>query len=287
MLQAWSKLSINMSTSAKLAMNGPVKQINTPRTQPQPQPQPQPAPQTNTSIISADIDVSQLKIFVIHYKKLTDRKKNIMEQFKKYGITNFEFIEIDRDRLHEHDTSMFNPNWNNGQIAIALSHFYAYSQISENFDNALILEDDVIFSHNFKNIFQKYTTQLPVNYDMLFIGDGCDLHISSRHLVHGKFIYKKTLHDGASRCSDSYLVSKKCATQLCNYIKKLPYKIKIPIDWWLNQAAFHNNFNVYWSEPTIATQGTQNGTYKTSLPDYYFEKKNQNPFHLNDSLIKT
>jgi len=40
--------------------------------------------------------------------------------------------------------------------------------------------------------------------------------------------------------------------------------IKLPIDWWLNVAARYNNFKVYWAEPTIVTQGTQNGTFKTS-----------------------
>jgi hypothetical protein len=25
-----------------------------------------------------------------------------------------------------------------------------------------------------------------------------------------------------------------------------------------------NNFSIYWAEPTISTQGTQNGKYKTS-----------------------
>ena len=36
------------------------------------------------------------------------------------------------------------------------------------------------------------------------------------------------------------------------------------IDWWLNDVSRHYNFNVYWAEPTIVTQGTQNGKYKSS-----------------------
>jgi hypothetical protein len=34
-----------------------------------------------------------MKIFVLHYSKLVDRKKSIIEQFKKQNITNYEFIE--------------------------------------------------------------------------------------------------------------------------------------------------------------------------------------------------
>ena len=37
--------------------------------------------------------MNQIKIFVIHYSKLVERKKHILEQLQKYNITDFEFIE--------------------------------------------------------------------------------------------------------------------------------------------------------------------------------------------------
>jgi GR25 family glycosyltransferase involved in LPS biosynthesis len=212
----------------------------------------------------------KMKIFVIHYKKLIERKKHIIEQFKKHNITDYEFIEIDRDELSNENTSMFEKNYSNSQIAISLSHFYAYKEISEKYENGLIFEDDIILSNNFINKLNTFISQLPETYDMLFIGDGCNLHIEKHKLVRGKYVYEKCLQptkwggDGASRCCDSYLVNKKCATKLCEYINNLSYKIKLEIDWWLNVASRDNNFKVYWSEPTIVTQGTQNGLFKTS-----------------------
>lgn len=211
-----------------------------------------------------------MKIFVIHYKKLTNRKAYILEHFKNHNITEYEFIEIDRDELHTQDISMFQQNYSNSQIAIALSHFYAYKQIRDKYDYGLIFEDDVILSDNFVNIFNKYMTQLPADYDMLFLGDGCNLHIEAHRFIPNKFIYEKCLHptswggDGAGRCTDSYLVSKKCATKICEYINNLPYKINIPVDWWLNVAARDNIFKVYWAEPTIVSQGTSTGLFTTS-----------------------
>jgi GR25 family glycosyltransferase involved in LPS biosynthesis len=47
---------------------------------------------------------------------------------------------------------------------------------------AIIFEDDVILSDNFTNILNNYITQLPENYDMLFIGDGANLHIEKHKL---------------------------------------------------------------------------------------------------------
>jgi hypothetical protein len=66
--------------------------------------------------------------------------------------------------------------------------------------------------------------------------------------------------DGCGRCTDSYLVSKKCAIKLCKYINNITYKI----NWWLNRAARDINFKVYWAEPTITTQGSENGFFNQS-----------------------
>ena len=211
-----------------------------------------------------------MRIFVIHYKKLINRKLFILSQFKKYNITDYEFIEIDRDDLYNHNISIFQKNYNNCQIAISLSHFYAYKEISDKYDNGLILEDDAILINNFTDILNKYMDQLPKNYDMLFIGDGCNLHIEKNKLIPNQNIYEKCLYptrwggNGASRCCDSYIISKKCANKMCEYINNLNYKIELPIDWCINVAARDNNFKVYWAEPTIVTQASQNGIFKTS-----------------------
>jgi GR25 family glycosyltransferase involved in LPS biosynthesis len=211
-----------------------------------------------------------MKIFVVHYKKLANRKTHIERQFQKYNITDYEFVEIDRDELSAQNMSMFPENYSKSQIAICLSHFYAYQQISAHYEEGLIFEDDVILSDYFTDRLNRYRNQLSKEYDMLFLGDGCQLHIQKHRIIPGKYIYEKCLYptewggDGAGRCTDSYLVSKKCAKTMIGYIDKLTMKINLPIDWWLNVAARDNHFKVYWAEPTIVTQGTQNGFFKTS-----------------------
>ena len=215
-----------------------------------------------------------MKIFVIHYKKLIERKEFIINQFKKYNITEYEFIEIDRDELEGYDLSIFDNILSNPNIAIILSHMYAYNQIKDNYDEALIFEDDVILCDNFIDIFNNYLTQLPKDYDMLFIGDGCNLHIQKDNLISNKNIYKKCLYptswggDGCTRCIDSYLVSKKCAIKICEYIDNIKYNSKYKIntntDWWLNIVARNIILQIYWAEPTIVMQGTENGIFKTS-----------------------
>lgn len=47
-----------------------------------------------------------------------------------------------------------------------------------------------------------------------------------------------------------------------NYNKE---KITKPVDHWMNEVFKHIDLNVYWLEPTIVTQGTQSGKFKSSL----------------------
>ena len=225
-----------------------------------------------------------MKVFVIHYKKLVNRKQHILNVFKQYNITDYEFIEIDRDELFKENITMFENGYSKSQIAIALSHFYAYQQINEKYENGLIFEDDVVLSDNFIEIFNKYVSHLPEDYDMLFIGNGCNLHIGSNEIIPNKFIYKKSLKSySVTRCTDSYVVNKKCASKLCEYINTLQYKINIPVDFWLNVAAKDTRLNVYWAEPTIVTQGTQNGLFKTSHDTNEYHHTNEY-YHTNEGI---
>jgi GR25 family glycosyltransferase involved in LPS biosynthesis len=215
-----------------------------------------------------------MKIFVLHYSKLVERKQNILQQFLKQNITNYEFIELfDKDVITNEHKKLFIPDFKPSMMSLMLKHFHVYKEIAEKYPQALILEDDVILANNFTTILKHYMFQIPDNYDMLFIGNGCNLHIDSKLIKPNQNIYLKDKTplvylghnvNGISRCTDSYIVSNKCAKQLCNYIATLPYKINLPSDWWLNLVDRHNNFNIYWAEPTIVVQGTECGLYKSS-----------------------
>jgi len=212
-----------------------------------------------------------IKIFILHYSKLTERKINILKQFEKNNITNYEFVELyDKDSLTDSDKKLFEENFKLSMLSLMLKHFWVYKEISEKYDYALILEDDAILSNNFSEKLDLYMRQLPEDYDMFFIGDGCNFHIESHRIVNNKYIYEKCLYptgwggDGATRCSDSYIISKKCANKLCEYLNNLNYKINLNSDWWLNIAARDNNLKVFWAEPTIVTQGTENGMFTSS-----------------------
>jgi hypothetical protein len=96
---------------------------------------------------------------------------------------------------------------------------------------------------------------------MLFIGDGAKLHIDKKTMVNDQFIYENKL----TRCLDSYLISKKCCKIILEKLNLPNYTILCPVDHWLNHVIRNNNFNVLWAEPTIVTQGSEKGIFKSSL----------------------
>ena len=196
-----------------------------------------------------------MKIFVIHYKKLIERKKHILEQFEKHNITEYEIIDIDRDELDGYDLTKFE-NLPNSYMAIGLSHLYAYNEIKNNYDEALILEDDVIFCDDFMTVFNNYLKQLPKDYDMCFYGSCFHLHIEPQNLIPNKNIYEKSLENGSTRTIHCYMVSKKCAIKVCDYFDNIKYKINMATDMWLNIVARDINLKMYWAEPTISMQGS-------------------------------
>jgi GR25 family glycosyltransferase involved in LPS biosynthesis len=219
-----------------------------------------------------------LKIFVLHYSKLTKRKQYIIHQFKLHGITDYEFIEkFDKDTITDDECPEFSREYvttRRTELSLHLKHLYVYRTIvRENYEQALVFEDDVILSNGFMEKLGVYMKQLPTEYDMLFIGDGCNLHIPRNQLKPGQYIYEKCLHEtswggnGAAKCTDSYIIHQRCAKKICDYIAATSSTKKIdkPADWWLNDVARDLVLRVYWGEPTIVTQGSQNGVFQRSL----------------------
>ena len=185
-----------------------------------------------------------------------------------------EFIECyDKEVLTEEDLKLFDTDkLFMSRISLIMKHLECYKKIINSSHKLnLVFEDDVILNTDFKKKLLIYLDQLPEDYDMLFIGDGEHLHIPKYELKKNKFIYKKCNEKtswgghGATRCTDSYFISKKAAQTILDYVEELKNnneKIDKPADGWLNDVIRKFNFKVYWAEPTIVTQATLHGFFK-------------------------
>lgn len=211
-----------------------------------------------------------MDIFVLHYTPLKERKAFILEQFVKEGMSA-KFIETsDREVLTAEDLKRFDiEKLKMSEISCSMKHFDAYSAIQT--DYALILEDDVILAEGFNTTLQTYISQLPNDFDMLFIGSGCNLHIPASITQNsGTNVFLKDNFPskgggaGATRCTDSYVITKKCAQKLLR-LKNRNGPIQKPMGWWMNIMIRNHSMKVFWAEPTIVTQGSQTGVFQTTI----------------------
>lgn len=206
-----------------------------------------------------------LTTYVTHYKPLADRKANMERQFSEQNIKGIYITDYDKEDLKEEDLKRFRrPYMSNGEISLFLKHVESWKHIIASTNPySIVFEDDAILTADFYNKFKNYMLSAPTDFDMIFLGDGCQLHAQTNTLF-------TKAH--ASRCTDSMVISKKGAQKLymffnLRYIKYQNESILVEwaIDFWLNYVIHLIPLNIYWVEPTIVTQGSQNGKFSSSL----------------------
>jgi GR25 family glycosyltransferase involved in LPS biosynthesis len=144
------------------------------------------------------------------------------------------------------------------EIAVNISHIETYRMIAAGTREwSLIFEDDAVLEPDFGNRFDQYFEELPADADLVFIGSCCGLRIEQ---VDGERHFYRKDHP-ATKCADSYLVSRSAAQTILSTI--VPFVLTI--DWELNYHLKLHDLVVYWVEPPLASQGSQTGVYASSL----------------------
>ena len=205
-----------------------------------------------------------LNCYIIHYTKLTDRKTNMLNQINDSKLNDFCKItwldKYDREIITEYEINKFispdnNFNTNMAYAANAIAHIQALQIIADSSSYGLILEDDLIFTENFTEKLKECIYNLPVDWDMIFLSEGCDIHPSE--IKNEKKLYKVDY----SRCSNCYLVSNKGCKKMINTI----FPVQVAIDHQYNIEIKRHNLNVYLLEPTIAFEGSKFNIFDTSV----------------------
>lgn len=223
-----------------------------------------------------------MNIYIIHYKKLKERKNYLDNMLSTYYNEPIYIDDYDRDTLIIDDIK-YNPNlWDirtdglyNGKIVYrdlkkseicnSFSHLKALKNISEsNYKFEMVLEDDVILPNDYLEKFVDLLSKIPNDADFVFFGSSYSIDILdqanlSKSLKINDNIYKK--EPGKTRTVDAYLVSPKAAKKIVDEITE----ICLPFDFELNYFLKKLNMNVYWYDPGIISQGSQTGQYKSSI----------------------
>ena len=225
------------------------------------------------------LSINANAVYVAHYSPLVDRRKSLERQLDEIKVkaTWFENEPASHEAEMLYETSI--DEWrrksalgykhtepyrklNKADISLLYKHIKIWEAIvEENIEICLVLEDDIIFEEDFVNKFNLNLHQTPRDWDFIFIGSGCNLRIAPERIQKGVPVYKKS--HPASKCSDSYVVTKDAAQKVLNTFR--PFTL--PIDFELNYHMFEHNMNVYWWEPPITKQGSECGIFSVSNID--------------------
>lgn len=192
------------------------------------------------------------KIYVINLDHRTDRWYKVVENFKSIGLYDYErFSAIKSDC---------------GWKGCRDSHLSIIKDAKEKgYKNILIFEDDFVLSVEFNDILNKVITQLPDDWDMLYLGGNTN-----------KCKNKIKVSDNLFNV-DSVLTTHCYAINSSIYDKVLNEAIIIPpqkgflrgqsIDVYYSEFVCKTN-NVYITNPMICTQSTGYSDIEKRVLDY-------------------
>lgn len=219
---------------------------------------------------SLHLNADNLRVHVIHYTRLTERRTHMESVLREHELDRF---PINWMTVHDREEVLAGGAYERGEwgdpkmiaagsVSLILKHLAVYrAVVAEPHAWHLILEDDVLIRPGFLPALADCLTELPKEWDLCFVGLGCDLHVPWWLRRASKRIYwrgwKRGLlwgGGGCSRCTEAYLIHPGCAERvLSSRFAQPPFHR--PIDWHLNAAGKALQIHSYWAEPPLVTQG--------------------------------
>jgi len=201
--------------------------------------------------------IENLKVFVVHYSKLRYRRRYLEKELKKYGF-DYEFVtKYDKEDLDENlikkiylDDKDFYENktssmWDKisgsyrklslGEISCAAKHFECIRLASLEEKPSLIIEDDCIFSDNFKDDLTEIVEEIRregVEWDAVFLGLGCGKRFQDQYLFNNSVRVSQKLfkiNHPATNCAECYLIKNNCSDQIVKNC--YPFSLTQDRDW--------------------------------------------------------
>lgn len=226
-----------------------------------------------------------IKTTVLHYKKLESRKIHVIEQLNQYKFLDYSFYEdYDQDELTsdiilsyyesckqnpkkwKDKVSLWgkgglkrhNPQMNIAEISLTIKLGKIFQKLALNiFDYCIVFEDDIILCDNFEGVFYSYLRQTPNDWDAIYFGSCCNLHI--KNIESNKIVYHKS--HPSSRGASAILLKHKAVADL----SRTWFPFNLVSDWELAYQHYLHQHKVYWWEPPIIQQGSETKLFKSTL----------------------
>jgi GR25 family glycosyltransferase involved in LPS biosynthesis len=206
-----------------------------------------------------------MKCYISHYSKNKDRLRYLENHFlpilRESGLFTQIILIRDFDRENKQIKQLAKgKKLPLPKVSNVKKHFKAWEIFSQdNDEHCLILEDDILFEERLMKagkteIFKELKTFLDsIHQDYNYITLGAGLHQHGDNLG-----FNKKTH---GRSPDSYVISKK----FLEYHDEESFEYDLPIGHYIDKILNENNDYLWWYEPTIFRQGSQNNIYKSSI----------------------
>lgn len=246
-------------------------------------------------------------IYVINMDKDINRLDKVKKECDKFNIKFERFPGINPNTLSEDEKNKYitifcQKYCTNGMIGCGLSHFKIYEDvINNNYNNVLILEDDIYFEEDFHYILNNALGELPNDYDILYIGSfglsNQDTYNNYNYLFKilsnkktDTNIFKNICKPEFPLGTHAMIISNKGCKKLLQTINKINYHIDF-------QISFNNkDLNIYTTNKNIVYQHWEdsNNSNMLSFPKYpntllnniYDNNRVPYTYVFNASLIK-
>lgn len=194
------------------------------------------------------------KIYCINLDRRTDRWEKCKEQFDKLGIEVERFSAIDGNTL-EYNNKKLLP----GEIGIIRSNLELVKKAKENkYNNILIFEDDVEFTDEFNEKFEKYFKQVPADWCFLYLGGN---HVGGTHPVNRnlhKIVHSYAIH--------AFAINSKMYNVIIDLLQKETEQVDV------TYALLQRNNPSYVFKPHLAWQAEDFSDIQKTNVNYDFLK---------------
>lgn len=211
------------------------------------------------------------KIYCINLDKRIDRYEQCLIEFKKLNIGVERISAIEGAPIFK-----IGLNWSAGAYGLLLTHTKIIKNaISNNYNNILILEDDVMFNDKFYEIFNNKMPLLPDNWDLLYLGGNNLFHRGKFNLITGNknFVITPTNYSSLNyeickttwtQCAHAIAINSKFFNVLTSEINK---NNTMPIDVILCNLQ-QSGYNAYTFMPSLARQRPSFSDIENKFVDY-------------------
>lgn len=221
-------------------------------------------------------------IYIMHYTKLTERKKSMEKQLRNmlfYNFFNIHWVDqFDREVItqdtvnnnYKYDPEVLGRPITLPEIANGIAHIHIIESV---YKIGLVLEDDTIFKPDFVHHLYKILKNLPPEWEIICLGGPTEEGVYPNNTIPGsikmdfeseEIVFAKPT-SRAIQTMSCFLINEKGKDKLLSSKYFKPY-FSGPIDLIAWLAAMEKEIELYWVQPWISYEGSKvKDKFKTTM----------------------